>query len=215
MKPIALSLAVFATLSVVACAEDAATSQGSESDMIGSNDGSRLRVAGFDFDGFGSGRVAGLEVCPEVVDAVAEACRAARGKATAVAGCKTLCSVPVAPAGRVAGFDFEGYRAGEIAGNELCPEIVDGVAQACHAAGGIATAIKGCASVCSTPVAPNGQVAGFDFAGLKILPAPPATPVVCPAVLAPEEEACARAGGRTLQAGGCTTLCSTPIAAAP
>jgi hypothetical protein len=168
------------------------------------------KVAGFDFSGFKVAELGGAEICPEIVDAVAMACNAADGKAMPAKGCKTLCSVPVAPRGKVAGFDFGGFKVADQSGDELCPEIVDAVAGACFDAGGKASPAKSCKTLCSVPVAPRGKVAGYDFDGPKIMNAAPEN-MACIELVRPEEEACREVNGRIIQADDCHSLCSKPI----
>jgi hypothetical protein len=169
------------------------------------------KVAGFDFSGFKVSAAGLAEICAAVLDPVDEACHRVGGQSTAAAGCTTLCSLPVAEAGKAAGFDFDGYRSAPIAGPELCPEIVDAVAETCLSTGGKTTPVKGCGTLCSVPVAAHGSVAGYGFEGPKTLPAP-AADTVCPAVVSPEQEACAAADGKVIPASSCRSLCSKPIA---
>jgi len=168
------------------------------------------KVAGFDFDGFQVASVGGAEICPEIVDAVAARCEQIEGVSTATKGCKTLCSLPIAPRGKVAGFDFSGFTMAPEGGAEICPAVIREEEQACFAAGGHPAPAKGCKTLCSVPIAPRGKVAGYDFEGPKVLPEMPAN-MACPAVLRPEDAACERAGGTAKLADGCATLCSKPI----
>lgn len=202
------TFALFAALA--ACA--------SPSENVESNPDNNLtatkKVAGFNFEGFQiSETAATAEFCTEEVDALSQACFAAGGEGHAVKGCASLCSVPVAERGKVAGFDLDGFQKGQAPTEaELCPEIVDAVAQFCFEAGGKTTAMKGCRSVCSVPVAGNGQVAGYDFTGPKILEATnPDDPEFCTQSILAEQVACGLANGKTVRAAGCAILCSTPI----
>lgn len=149
--------------------------------------------------------------CPEVVDAVQEACMKKGGRTTAVAGCKSVCSVPIAAAGKIAGFDMGGFKTrAALPEGTGCPEIADAVTDACITAKGKTSMAQGCKVLCSVPVAPSGKVAGYDLKGYKKLDAMP-TGTMCPEMLDEASEACRIAKGRVTQAKGCKYLCSLPI----
>lgn len=201
------AVVVLAALTGCASTSETSTDGSGEDNLTGTH-----KVAGFDFEGFQTLQRSPGEVCPEIVDAVAEKCHAANGVAVAAKSCRTLCSVPIAQNGQVAGFDFDGFHSGPMGGGEFCIEIVDAVAEQCRAAGGEASAMKGCRTLCSVPVAGNGMVAGYDFSGPTSAPAPSDVPVACPEVVVPESETCHDVGGRIIATGSCKVLCSSPIA---
>jgi hypothetical protein len=190
---------------VVGCASEDLSEGETEAAFLSSR-----QVAGFDFEGFQSGPAGGGEACGEVVDQVAQQCHEAGGEVREMKGCRTLCSLPVAPHGSVAGFDFDGFQSGPRGGGEPCLEIVDLVAERCHAASGETTAMKGCRTLCSVPVAPLGMVAGYLFSGPVVRAAQGGG--ICDLLTTPELVACNTAGGQTIMTEGCETLCSVPIA---
>lgn len=206
MKVALLSVGAGLLLTLAACsADNAGDGAETEDNLTGGK-----QAAGFDFDGF---RVAPLsvdETCPTTADPVGDACRLAGGTRMTVKSCKALCSVPIADKGKVAGFAFDGFHIAEGLGNAGCAAVLDPVGPACMRVPARTVMMKGCKLLCAVPVADDGKVAGYDFTGPQILAAPKSG-MACPAVVAPEADACRAAKGRAIAAAECKTLCSVPI----
>jgi hypothetical protein len=161
--------------------------------------------------------------CPAVVSPEQDACDAAKGVATLDMNCATICSLPIAPAGKVAGFDFLGFHvAPSLAGTGgACPAVVSPEQAACDSAGGATSIDSQCRALCSKPIAHDGHLSGFDFDGLQLDVDAPGAP--CPIPLRPELTACNSshgvivAGSGSLAKGGtaCVALCSAPIVGGP
>jgi hypothetical protein len=112
-------------------------------------------VAGYDFAG---PRVAPAlpanSACPALANAETDACLNVNGDTTYDKRCKTLCSKPIAKKGKVAGFDFSGFKSADaLPANFACPQVADAVTDACLAVGGETTYTKGCGILCSFPIA--------------------------------------------------------------
>jgi hypothetical protein len=194
-------------------ATSAACADGSDPSSDESDVKRGRKVAGYDFEGPKiTEALAPNAACPEVVTAEADACRAARGSDTYTRGCGLLCSVPIAQKGRVAGFDFAGFRSDEaLAPMTACPQIADPVTDACLAVRGQTAYTKSCGVLCSLPVAPEGKVAGFDFSGYRSVEA--LGPMrACPEVMSPVADACLSKKGRTSYTRDCSVVCSVPVA---
>jgi hypothetical protein len=172
----------------------------------------KAKVAGFDFKGF---RIAaGLDqnaACPMVATPETDACLNLNGTTSFDKGCGVLCSLPIAPKNKVAGFDFKGLKISPALGqNSACPMVATAETDACINVGGSTTFDKGCKTLCSKPIAKKGKVAGFNFLGFKILDALPANGA-CPMVATAESDACLDAGGSVSYDKGCSIICSAPI----
>jgi hypothetical protein len=193
------------------CSVDAASddSEGSQ-DLQAS---SSVSVSGYDFRGPQVQKKRASEICPAVISGEAIACGIARGKSVSTENCGTLCSVPIAPSDKRAGFSFAGFEIlNKPSSRIFCPQVIGPEALACERVGGASTsAADRCASLCSLPIARPGKVAGFTFDGFKVLDIP-ASGLLCPAVLTEEMAACERAGGSRSSANNCATVCSLPIA---
>jgi hypothetical protein len=111
------------------------------------------KVAGFDFDGFKVSAVSAGEVCPAVITPEDQACMEAGGRGAAAKDCQVLCSVPIAPRGKVAGYDFDGPKvlASPSAGI-ACPAVITPEQMACERVGGTSKAANNCAVLCSKPI---------------------------------------------------------------
>ncbi len=198
---------VLVASTLVACAADSDSSTDDQDVKRG------RKVAGYGFDGpkIADALPVGT-ACPEVVHAVTDACIAARGRDTYTKGCDVLCSVPVASRGRVAGFDFSGFRSDDsLAPMTACPAVADPVTDACIGAGGQTSYTKSCGIVCSLPVAASGKVAGFDFSGYRNADGL-APMTACPQIASPVADACFAKRARTSYAKDCSVLCSVPVA---
>ena len=179
--------------------------------LLGAAPAKVAKVAGYNFDG--PKVLDGMPddvACPQVLREDENACMVARGIVRRAEGCSILCSIPIAPRGKAAGFDFVGHKVLEAAPSEICTQQVREEDEACSAVKGKATGVKGCKTLCSLPIAKRGKVAGFDFTGLKILDA--AASEICTQQVREEDEACAVAKGKSTGAKGCKVLCSVPIA---
>jgi hypothetical protein len=209
MKPSAIAcLPILCALAVAACSNADSDVGGDESNVTG---GSRERVSGFDFDG--PKVLPGQEgTCNFITQPEEEkACLDAGGKAKLAGGCETLCSTPIARSGKVAGYDFTGYQqaASTLAVCSFFTEPEE--SKACTALGGSSVHSDGCRVFCSTPIAPEGKVAGYDLEGFRILPNDSTIAELCAAVLSPVEKGCMEVGGKIRRANGCKVLCSLPI----
>jgi hypothetical protein len=171
------------------------------------------QVAGFNFEG-AQFAVARSEdrFCPLIDSPEASACRSVQGRTILDQDCNVLCSLPIADSGRIAGFDFSGWRtAPALQENALCPLIDTREDMACRALLGRISIDEGCFSLCSFPIAQEGSVAGFDFSGWqqKLALAPD---TICPLIDSQEESACRAIGGQIRLVEDCSALCSSPIA---
>jgi hypothetical protein len=179
-----------------------------------SNMSSARSVGGFDLKGPRTTQVPeASQHCPDRVDAVADACRAAHGTSTRVKDCQTLCSVPIAPPGKVAGFDFDGFQVrGESDPDSTCPELVDAVAETCRTSLGVATPTADCTTLCSVPIAQRGEVSGFEFSKLQTKDAlPDGTECPDPEVVDALKDACRLSRGKAILAKDCLVLCTVPF----
>lgn len=174
-------------------------------------------VAGYDFDGpkaLPSDNAP--SVCPPILSPgdVVNACFKVKGKQRLANfeppnNCAVLCSKPIAPENKIAGYDFEGFKFQSTEGPPvLCAAVVSPEEEACNQAGGTPTTAR-CKTLCSIPIAKAGKVAGFNAKGFTTADA--AGDEICPAVLDPDAERCFAVEGQTSRAAGCTTLCSLPF----
>lgn len=112
----------------------------------------------------------------------------------------------------IGGFTFDGPVVLPLDDGSICPLFWSEEEEACFQAGGRSTRAAQCAVVCSVPIAPALNVAGFTFAGYTQGAAlPPGA--ACPAVYTAEEDACDTRQGRIAFDDQCHPLCSLPIAA--
>jgi len=112
------------------------------------------KVAGYNFKGR---RVAdalpAMRACPRVASAEGDACREVRGKSRYEKDCKVLCSKPIAKQGKVAGFDFSGFKiADKLPPRTACAQVATEETDACLAVGGETSYTKGCGILCSFPI---------------------------------------------------------------
>lgn len=216
------SIAIAAAL--VACGGNTASEGVEVEGALGTSPSARTeRVAGFDFSGVK--RADGLPArhgCAQTGTGdllVTDACLAAGGRTIYTSTCATLCSVPVAPKGKIAGYGMIGLQTEDgLAEHEGCPEVgIDDsllVSDACIAARGRTAFTKTCATLCSVPVAPAGHVAGYNFTSFRKALAIPAH-AGCPesggdAIAI--TDACMKAHGKTVWTKACQVLCSVPVA---
>lgn len=177
------------------------------------NTSAAANVAGFDFTGFhtATGLPQGT-ACPQRATAETDACIAAGGNSRYKADCRILCSVPIAPAGKVVGFNFTGVRIeDELPPNGACPLRATAETDACIAANGKNLFAKSCAPLCSLPIAPEGKIAGYNRTGFQVVDALPPNSA-CPQRATVDTDACLAAGGRNLYQASCAALCSVPYA---
>jgi hypothetical protein len=188
-----------------------AACDGDESDF--NRSAGKSTVAGFDFKGFQILKKKSGGQCKFFVAPKEQlACNAAGGETVFASNCKPLCSEPIAPKGKVAGYDFTGpvIRKAPPKGIK-CPAVQTAEAEACSAIGGDATKDDSCNVLCDTPIAREGEVAGFDFAGFHVQNAlPPGT--ACTLIATPESDACFDVGGDGSRDENCNILCNRPIA---
>ena len=199
---------LIALLAACAGEDDATAVESDEVKKTQAND-----VSGFDLEGpkaLKNDKVT-AELCAAVVSPVREACDRAEGRTSRSNGCQDLCSVPIAPRGKAAGYDMTGYKQLAVpAAPGFCPAVVSPVRAACARAGG-STSVAGCAVLCTKPVARDGEAAGYDLTGFKILPNDKVTAELCAAVISPVQQACQRVGGEISRVNGCGQLCSLPL----
>jgi hypothetical protein len=199
-----VSLSVFAATSVLACASE--SGEGSSADEVNAGSG---KISGFDLQGPKVLPKRSVPFCPAVVSHVKEACTGVRGE-TMRSGCTDLCSLPIATQGKVAGYDLKGFKQlpnGNAAAT-LCPQVISQEQAACERVGGTTVAADDCKVLCSEPIAPQGQAAGYDLSGFKIVPNDGSEPEICATVLSPVEEACIAVRGERTSVKGCGVLCS-------
>ena len=205
MKLIALASLV----ALVGCA--AASESSTKTDDVTQR--KKTVVSGYDLEGpkvLPSDTVL-AEFCAAVVSEVRTACAKAGGASSRVNGCGDLCSVPIAAAGKTAGYGFEGYV--QVSDDEqptACSEVVLPEASACEKAGGKLLSAGDCRSLCTKPIAEKGKVAGYDTKGFKVLPAA-TQDTVCIFVVSEVEMRCDAVGGTSTAAADCATLCSHPF----
>lgn len=113
------------------------------------------KAAGYDLSGFKqlpNDRVP-VELCAAVVSDVQTACQNVRGAVSRANGCADLCSKPIAPAGKVAGFDKNGFKilANDKVPVEFCAAVVSETQAQCEKVGGETTRVNGCGHLCSLP----------------------------------------------------------------
>jgi hypothetical protein len=116
----------------------------------------RGKAAGYDLSGFAildNDRVP-VEFCAAVVSEVQEACERAKGEISGANGCAHLCSKPIAPRGKVAGYDLTGFKilSNDRAPVEFCTAVVSEVQESCSRVGGTTHRANGCADLCSLPL---------------------------------------------------------------
>ena len=165
------TLAFVLSLSALACSSEAPGSNGDEADVTRA----KKTVVGYDFTGLKIAKpLPTNHACAEGSGAniaLVDACIAAKARTIFTSTCDELCSVPVAPKGKVVGFDFGGFKvADELGPNHACAEsggATLAVVDACLAAKGRTVFTKTCDELCSIPIAPKGKVVGFDFSGLQ------------------------------------------------
>lgn len=112
-------------------------------------------VAGYDFKG---PRIAlalpANGACPQLANAETDACLNINGSTTYDKSCKTLCSLPIAKKGRVAGFDFKGFKtAAALPANSACPQVALAESDACLNLQGETSYTKTCGILCNVPIA--------------------------------------------------------------
>jgi hypothetical protein len=113
------------------------------------------KAAGYDLTGFKqleNGQVP-VEFCAAVVSEVQAACEKVQGKVSGANGCAHLCSKPIAPAGKVAGFDKTGFKilANDKVPVEFCAAVVSETQAQCEKVGGKSSRVNGCGDLCSLP----------------------------------------------------------------
>jgi hypothetical protein len=211
---LSLVLALFAVAALaVACADAGETQESS-----GAAFSSAQRVSGFDLEGpkvLDADEVgrAGSQVCSDVVTPERTACDRVQAVVVRANGCRDLCSRPIAPDGKAAGYGLTGYAiidADRVAG-ETCPtppDLAHDAQAACESVGGITSGGNGCARLCSKPIAPAGQIAGYDGSAFRIAPS---ARDACEAAATAFPESCARAGGTSSRIDGCKELCTLPF----
>jgi hypothetical protein len=149
--------------------------------------------------------------CPAILREEEARCWSAGGESRLADGCTAVCNLPIAPAGRVAGFTFRGFvRREALAEGTACPAILTAEAWACDNLGGTSSKDALCRDVCSKPIARRGRVAGFTFEGLVVRRAA-AEGTACPAIYTQADAACDASGGTTVRDADCNVLCSTPM----
>ncbi len=114
----------------------------------------KTKVAGFNFKGLKIAAALGQNsACPQVATAETDACIKAAGSTTYDKGCNTLCSKPIAKKGKVAGFNFSGFKILDaLPANTACPMVATAESDACIDAGGSSSFDKGCSVLCSVPI---------------------------------------------------------------
>lgn len=218
------ALASIAIAACVACGGSTASEDVEAEGALGTSPRAAAeRVAGFDFSGVKrADALPARHGCAQTGRAdllVTDACLAAEGRTIYTSTCATLCSVPVAPKGKTAGYDMTGLQTENgLTEHEGCPEVgIDDsllVSDACVAAHGKTSFTKTCETLCSVPVAPAGHVAGYNFTSFRKALAIPAQ-AGCPesggdAIVI--TDACLKAHGKTVSTKACQVLCSVPIA---
>jgi hypothetical protein len=115
----------------------------------------RGKAAGYDFDGYKqlANDQAPVEFCAAVVSEVQAACERVGGDVSRANSCADLCSKPIAPAGKAAGYDQTGFKIldSDRAPVEFCAAVVSPVQDACSKVGGSVSRANSCADLCSLP----------------------------------------------------------------
>jgi hypothetical protein len=174
---------------------------------------SKKVVQGYDFSGFKTMNPAPKDmVCTAVLKAEQAACQEVEGVTIWADKCKVMCSKPIAPKGKVAGYNFQGFAISEaLAEDMVCAAILTPEQEACSENGGHSQFAANCKNLCSVPISSGGKLAGYNFDGPQMGVSPLPDGFVCTQVLRPEEEACRKAGGKVTIANKCTVLCSVMI----
>jgi len=112
------------------------------------------KIAGYNFKGRRiSDPLPAMTACPSVATEEGDACRAVKGKSKFEKGCKVMCSKPIAKKGKVAGFDFSGFKiADKLMPPNACPSVAHEEADSCLSVGGETTFTKSCNILCSFPI---------------------------------------------------------------
>jgi len=176
---------------------------------------SASKASGYDLEGpkaLANDRVP-VEFCTQALSVERAACEKVDGRVIAANGCKELCSEPIAPRGKTAGYDLTGFKiiASDRAPVEMCISAVSRESAACDRVGGKTSRGNSCKDVCSRPIAEPGKAAGYDLEGFKILPNDRVPVEFCTQVVNEVQERCQRAGGVPSGANGCKQLCSLPL----
>lgn len=180
-------------------------------------DGSKSKKAkviqGYDLTGFKTLDAAPKDmICTTVLRPEEAACQDAGGKTFWADKCKPLCSIPVAPKGKVAGYNFTSFVVADALPEDMaCAAIVSAEQEACFKNSGKTQVAKNCKYLCSVPISPKGKVSGFNFQGPQISVSELPKDHACAQVVRPEEEACRRAGGKITIAEKCSVICSKMI----
>ena len=197
----------FLTLAAIFSAACSSNSEvtSDEANLVG-----RPKVSGFDFDGPKALPAAPSRCAFRVEPEESTACRELGGVTLQAADCRVLCSKPIARPGSVAGYDFQGYKKLRKQ-DPLCafhrePE----ESRMCREVGGVSTQATQCKILCSKPIAPTGQVAGYDLTGFRIARSNE-HPDVCGMEVSGLQLACSAAGGDERAIEGCGYLCSLPL----
>ena len=113
------------------------------------------KVAGYGFTGFNivDAPRPGI-MCPMVVSSESMACYELGGDTTRVVGCSDVCSVPIAPAGKAAGYDLTGFKtlSNDVVHLQDCLPMVTPVQAACGAVNGVTRPVNECQHLCSLPL---------------------------------------------------------------
>jgi hypothetical protein len=112
------------------------------------------KVAGYDFDGYTQAESTESHCAFIRQPDEDKACSAVGGESTQAADCQILCSKPIAPEGKVAGYDLSGYKvlANDKVPVEFCIASVSEVQERCIGVGGETLRANGCQHLCSLPL---------------------------------------------------------------
>jgi hypothetical protein len=113
-------------------------------------------AAGYDLTGYKklpNDRVP-VEFCTQALSEEQGACERVQGEISGANGCKHLCSKPIAPRGKAAGYDLRGFKIlpNDRVPVEFCAAVVSEVQAACDRAGGTIQGVNGCGHLCSLPL---------------------------------------------------------------
>lgn len=201
----------YVLLSMSCCKSTAAEKSG---ELLGADEkAQKIMVQGYDLSGLQTLDAPRKDmICTTVLRPEEAACQAARGKTIWADKCKPLCSLPIAPKGKVAGYNFSSFVIAEaLAPDMVCAAVVSAEEEACFERGGKTQVAAKCKHLCSLPIASEGKISGFNFNGAKLNVAPLPKGTMCTQVVRPEEEACRKAGGKILMAEKCEAICTVII----
>ncbi len=109
---------------------------------------------GYDFSGPKTMEAAPKDmICTALVRAEEVACQDVKGKTILANKCQVMCSIPIAPKGKVAGYNFKSFIITDaLPAGKVCAAVVSPEHEACLKAGGKVTIAEKCSALCSVRI---------------------------------------------------------------